>query len=133
MKLTPEQIREKAKNITRNCVEKDGFVDAVANAIVQLIEEATGEKLPDPFESNVRHGSVWGCGASGLVLLLRPFGRPGELQGVLLSSPDLENGEMSEGAYPRATREVMIERLKKANRQYIGQYDFAAGLPSPSN
>ena len=112
MKLTPEEIRKRAKQI----LEVPWRAEAEAH-ILKLIEDATGEKLPEPFdESKVVHGSAWVIFGFEFVLI-------GDRDAMSMCFRD---GSL-DGPYSRAS---LIKKLS-ADRAYhlLGAYDFSAGLP----
>lgn len=120
-KLTPEQIREKAKSIAIQV----GSGEWQTNAILTLIEEATGEKIPEPVdESNVKHGSVWVMPreqSTGVVLF---EDGNGEWIGIYT------NGFPSEFDFRGGNKDKIIGGLKSRNyTHYLGQFSIIAGLP----
>lgn len=114
MKLTAEQIRERAKTIAYS----DRFDTAVFEEIIKLIEDDRGEKLPEPFdESKVTKWSVW-CIETYTAVILNPD------TGLHLSKSGLVD------TFGDRDRAGLLAVLKENGYRYIGQYDFKAGLPN---
>lgn len=121
MKLSPEQVRARAKYIA----DAAGSGEWQTNEILKLIEEATGEKIPEPFdESKVGHGSIWRDGCEEFVILKHFTGNYS-----VAFLPDVEVASASPFA-PNSPRSDVIQWLtSRRDVCYLGQYDFAAGLP----
>lgn len=119
MKLSAEEIKERVDEFLNENIGV-GRLTAGRRELLKLIEDATGEKIPEPFdESKVRHGSVWG--GSGYSVVLFAEGQIGFI-GVYNSTYP------SEGDF-RGDQGKIIRELKLRKLHYIGQYDFQAGLP----
>ena len=113
MKLSAEEIDKRAESIAN-------YGGKQKQAILKLIEDATGEKIPEPFdESKVVHGSVWG--GQGYSVVLLADGRDNFL-GVYDSTYPSEGDFRGESA-------KIIRELKLRNLRHLGRYDFSAGLP----
>jgi hypothetical protein len=127
MKLTPEGIRKRAKEIATHgpC-----YCKAIDDGIIQLLEDATGEKVPEPFdEAKVRPLSVW-RNEYFTVLFIQIWNCDSELIGVSLKYPTLTGALWADGGdHRRKPVSEVITFLKRYNYEYLGQYDFAAGLP----
>lgn len=115
MKMTSEEIRQRAKEIAFRSAD----VDQSEAAIIKLIEDATGEKIDEPFyESKALTGSVWFSDPFTIVVL------------------DPDRATYLDTNYPKCsrvfrngTRNGLIECLKANGYSYRGQYDFSKGLP----
>ena len=122
-KLSPEEIRKRIKKIAITPLESE---------IIKLIEEATGEKLPEPFdESKVMHGSVWRNGAGVTVVLVKQAHTDSETP---IRAVIVEHDTFGQGAwFSETSRTEALQSLRRCGYTYLGQYDFAAGLPKGAN
>jgi hypothetical protein len=113
-KLSPEEIR---KNADKYAHEWGARVEPkyLASDFISFLEEATGEKVPEPFdESKVLDWSVWkSVGADRLVVV------------------DAHVGRYTYGRYISSygDKDQLTSALKKFGYTYLGQYNFTAGLP----
>lgn len=118
-KLTPEEIRRRAREISWPQPQ----IRAVAD-ILKLIEDATGETIPEPFdESKVRHGSVWAF--RGRSVLVRSGLKSSECAFLL----NVTTGYIGREELCERSWDAWARILKQSNSTYLGQYDFTAGLP----
>jgi hypothetical protein len=120
-KLTPEQIRHRAAEIIKQEFNPD--YPEGAKRIISLLEEATGEKLPEPFdEKRVKDGSVWE-NSLGVAVVILFF--PSDIRAFILKHP--HHGPKA--FWQNNDYSGICEFLEQANYRYLGQYNFTAGLP----
>jgi hypothetical protein len=125
-KIDAETIRQKAHKISLK--GHDGCCGEIRRDILTLLEEATGEKLEEPFdESKVRHGSLWRTGEEEF-LFLQHMAYPNNFSAVFL--PCFRAASSAPFA-PNTPKEDVIQVMLRDPRKYryLGQYDFTAGLP----
>ena len=122
MKLTPEQIEDRLSLIAS---KYNIISEAVLRDIRELAEDARGEKLELFQTDKVKHLSVWMV-KKGVIVLLRhnDYKEAYEIGGVWA-----ETGFVSTSEYPPKPVSEMARRLCLEKAQYLGQYDFKAGLP----
>ena len=123
MKLTPEQIRERVKQAV-------GILKTPEQAeaeVLRIIEDTTGEKLPEPFdERRVEHLSVWQT-KLGVLVVLRTDGWNKDQWFVAYSG-----GTISSSEFPDySSKAAIIEKLRDIRAKYMGTYNFAAGYQKP--
>lgn len=125
MKLTANEVRRRFQSIVNNTVRTDEAV----KQLEKLFEEATGQKLPEPFdESNVKHGSVW-LDPHGDPIVLLGDGNDNDQFYAQLGADMFGPGKVSVSLYPPASRSAFIKLLQVEACRYLGQYNFVAGLP----
>jgi hypothetical protein len=124
--LEADKVRKRAQQIANTafrCSEVD-----TRERILTLLEEATGEKLEEPFdESKVRHGSLWRTGEEEF-LFLQHMAYPNNFSAVFLPC---FRAASSDPFAPNTPKEDVIQVMLRDPRKYryLGQYDFTAGLP----
>jgi hypothetical protein len=126
-KMDAQQVRARVESIGRNFSSR-GVNKVLEAEILTLIEEATGEKLEEPFdESKVRHGSLWRTGEEEF-LFLKHMAYPNNFSAVFL--PCFRAASSAPFA-PNTPKEDVIQVMLRDPRKYryLGQYDFTAGLP----
>lgn len=117
-KLTAEEIRRRAKDIA--------IYNSVGERIIELIEDATGEKLPEGFPKHLAvDGSTWRDHYKTVVLIFQDTGSSPTVAVVVVESDC--------GCFLIHGKSIPLDdvfRILEGGRfSYIGQYDFAAGLP----
>jgi hypothetical protein len=128
-KLSPEEIRKKAEAIATNCVRSDGFIKAAMGGILTLLEEATGEKVPEPFdESKVKPWSMWRMDNGEEMILVRGTYSAYEYYFIYACHGETM-GKISGRDYPPCSHADAARKIIEKGGEYLGQYDFSAGLP----
>ena len=126
MKIPPEEIRKRASRIACDAVCKtNAFVE---RQVIQLIEDATGEKIPEPTEL---HGSVW-ANRHSRVVILQDFGCDLYVGQYFPDDTSINRGSYYGGGcgdFSERSEAEMIDRLSKFGYSRIGDYDFSKGLP----
>lgn len=123
MKLTPEQIRDEAHSISLKAT--DGKCGEIRNEILALLEKATGEKIPEPFERNVKHLSLWN--RDGDIELLFHIGTASTVaEKYFVINSNFQPYLMDVlGVINQAEA---VKRYRSA--EYLGQYNFHSGIPN---
>lgn len=134
-KITPEEIRNRASAIA-SIAEFRGHAE---KQILKLLEDATGGKIPEPFdESKVKLGAVFCLQNGDPWCVVTHCDGGGHEWGILWV--DRQNDGASGCFFGKKyrgnigySREAIVDYLKnyctRHGVYYAGQYDFAAGLP----
>jgi hypothetical protein len=126
-KLSPEELRVRAKEIARLAIPRKE--SDTQSAILTLLEEATGEKVPEPFdESKVKPWSMWRMDNGEEMILVRGTYSAYEYYFIYACHGETM-GKMSGRDYPPCSHADAARKIIEKGGEYLGQYDFSAGLP----
>jgi hypothetical protein len=128
-KMDAQQVRARVESIGRNFSSR-GVNKVLEAEILTLLEDATGEKLPELFdERRVEHGSVWlvrNLPFSRRLILVQTGSSTSYLPEFVFVVVDGAAEFYDERAGVLSKSEA---KTKCARMTYLGQYDFTAGLP----
>jgi hypothetical protein len=115
-KMDAQQVRARVESIGRNFSSR-GVNKVLEAEILTLIEEATGEKLEEPFpRDKVRFGEVWQNEYYNLIFLDK-------------DGSHLFQSINGTGAWNHGSTMSSPEFLAVLKYKHIGTFNFTAGLP----